>query len=211
MFILLCGKPGTGTRAVCSRLVHYFSYRSTACYEYDYLSPLRDIEDASGIVLSRYLGIEEIENLTEESLAAHLYTWGSSLLAPVAKKQVDLVTARWDELKLHYIVVIHGISPSVCTDFDPAFKVQLRCDETVRKARILAEGANPRRESRLDLSFDDYAVCDIFDLVVDTGVVSPDEAATLIGESLHDKMLSPFKGTKDKDTFKHPTDNGSST
>ena len=57
----------------------------------------------------------------------------------------------------------------------------------------------------------EFRLGEIFDLVVDTGVVSPDEAATLIGESLHDKMLSPFKGTKDKDTFKHTTDNGSST
>jgi len=200
MYLLLCGKPGAGVQPISTRLIQYFSYRSTACYEYNYLTPLKDIEEAASIVLSRYMGIEEIENLTGGSLSNHLYSWGGDLLARVAQKQVAQVTARWDELKLHYIAILHGIPPIDVLDFEPAFKVLLKC----------ADNASPRRESCLGPSFDDYAVGDIFDLVVDTSVVSPDEAATLIGESLHDKMLSPFKGTKDKDIL-DTTVNGSST
>lgn len=199
MYLLLCGRHGTGKRSVSHELIKYFSYRYTACYMYNFMSPLEDIEGAADIVVSQNLSREEIRGATDGDLASHLYSWGKKLLGPLALKQIGVIIERWEVLKLHHITVVRGVPPAEVSLFGPAFKVLLTCNEEDAKARIENVQEIPRKGGHpLEIDFDDCAVCDIFDLVVDTSAVSRSEAATLIGESLHDKMLSPFKGTKDR-------------
>lgn len=213
MFLLVCGKTGSGKRIVSSELIKYFGYRGVACYEYDYQSPLDDIEEAAGVILSRYLTPEEIEDNTSEPLSMHLRIWASDVLFLLATRQIKQVTARWDDVKLHYIAIVRGMDPRETYDFSPAFKVLLTCTDKVRETRLQARGEDPSRGGHLDLGLDDYAVSDIFDLVVDTSVLGPDEVAALIGESLHDKMMSPFKGSDCTNAAEitEKTDNGSPT
>ena len=120
------------------------------------------------------------------------------LLPSYADAEISKVIKRWDELKMFHITVIHGIVKQAQLDRYPAaFKVLLTCDVDERNRRTTATGGSSAFCLRdynypIEAGFNDCAVSDIFDLVVDTGITTPDKAANLIGECLHKKL---FGGT----------------
>lgn len=196
MFISISGKQGSGKSAVAEELRNFFTYRGNACYVYDYLSPLRDLWESIYIVglqhgLERPLGVQED---VDPSLQGAIYDWSEGLyfLTNAADKHVRDAISRWDELNLIYMAILDGpVKPAHLYPFSP-YGVYLQCDTATRERRVGL--MSWRGEGHpLEAGFNDCAVSDIFDLVVDTNEPSPKEIADLIGNKFLDKLKSVFK------------------
>lgn len=189
MNILICGKQASGKTAVTKALQGYFSYRGTASFIYDYLHPLNELHDVIYVVGKQY-GMPE--TFKDNALMGCLYNWNPYLCLIAAVKSINEATERWKELNMFYVAVVDGvIEPKTLPTF-PGFKVYLDCPKEDRMKR-LEDPATSRGESHpLESGFNDCAVCDIFDLVVDTSKHSPEEVANLIGTQFLDKMKSVF-------------------
>lgn len=203
MYILLCGKQGSGKRETTTKLRTYFGYRGQACYAYDYLQPVYQMHDAVYIVGKQY-GLNRTEP-TDFDLISHLVEWGNNNSsdwggwARCAKDHVDGITKRWDDLKMFYVAIIQGLPFAENLKMFPnSYKVLLKCDRDVRHTRVTNISRTWMRENHpIEVGFDDCAVSDIFDLVVDTESKNPDEVAKEIGNNFHDKLLSGLEKTKD--------------
>lgn len=189
MNILICGKQASGKTAVTKALQDYYSYRGSACFTYDYLRPLNELQDVIYVVGKEY-GLSDTGGDT--ALMGCLYNWNPYLCLVAAVKNINEATERWKELDLFYITVVDGIVERETLATFPGMKVYLDCPKDDRMKR-LGDPSKHRGEGHpLESGFNDCAVCDIFDLVVDTNKHSPEEVANLIGTEFLDKMKTVF-------------------
>jgi len=206
MYVLICGKQGSGKSAVTEKLRDYFTYRGTACYSYDYLTPVYDVIEAVKIALSQhYISPKDI---ADSVLLERVFDWFPACWKDIVIAKTNDTTARWDELGMHYVAIIDGApSLDVIDLFERkgAFKVYLDCPIDIRNER----SNNIREESHpLEAGFNDCAVSNIFDLVVDTSKSSPEEVANLIGTEFQNKLKKAFTQTNTI-TEADPSSNGS--
>jgi len=193
MIITLSGARGVGKYTTSEALKKYFGYRGTACYCHDFWGVIKQIHDAVMIV-ARPLDLDNeffIYHGRDQNLLEFFYHWSSSW-GKVARKEVSKITARWEELRVHYIAIVSGAAtPEDLAPFEDAFRVQLVASEQTlkdRRAPITGEA-----DHIINCGFNDCAVSDIFDLVVDTNGKTPDDVAALIGTAFQDKIDSAFK------------------
>ena len=176
MFLLIYG--GDGDR-LSEELRNYYTYRATACYEYDFMGRIDDMVETLGI----HLGSANMTASLSMRLKRAIYRETKDILIREARADINLVTARWDELNLHHIVIIRNIPQDMNLALFPSYKIFMM-----------------KEESHFENSdLHDCAVSNNFDLVVDTLTHDPREVAALIGESLHRKMISAFTKPQDND------------
>ena len=192
MIILISGESDAAAKCA-ERLRNHMSYRGMACITYDFEEPAHQMHDGAMIALQTYGAIIDlpIKDVFAEPrcdrLEGFIKVWLERRvpLREIAQARIESMTARWKELKMLYVVIIHGdMIKKDIGRFKASYSVRLNCSEL---------------ESCPELGhFDDCAVSDIFDLVVDTNKMSFDEAATLIGESFNDKIVSMLHKTTDE-------------
>jgi len=172
MRIAVCGESEEIKKAI----MQYYGYRGTACYFYNYISPIEDLSEACRVVLSGYeLELYHCEDMVIKR--AFIEAFGMDLKA-IADREIDKVTMLWQELKMHHITVLWNVAPEHMHAIECDYKVLITYDEKCRP---------------LGYMFNDCAVGDIFHKVVDTSKHSPEEVATLIGAGLHDKMMTALR------------------
>jgi len=195
MYIILCGRQGSGKTTVAEALKAYYSYRGTACFAYDFMQPVQEVHDAAFIALQRYGMPHPPEDLYSRLPYQYIYSWLEMLLPTYANAELTKVIQRWDDLKMYHIAVVHGMTkPAQLEKYLTGFKVLLTCNVDERNRRITTAGGSSAFCLRdynhpIEAGFDDCAVSDIFDLVVDTGMMTPDKVASHIGECLHKKLF----------------------
>lgn len=194
MIITLSGARGVGKYTTSEALKKYFGYRGTACYCHDFWGVIKQIHDAVMIV-ARPLDLDNeffIYHGRDQALMDYFYNWHHWIWGGVARKEVAKITARWEELRVHYIAIVVGAAtPGDLASFKDAFRVQLVASEQTlkdRRAPITGEA-----DHIINCGFNDCAVSDIFDLVVDTNGKTPDDVAAYIGTAFQDKIDSAFK------------------
>jgi hypothetical protein len=188
MFILLTG-DASGLHAEALR--NYFSYRGTACITCDLETPVQQVHYAAKMALQPYRGdidpaAEALEN-SKQSLA-ELRSWIEKVtpLHVIANAHIKKLVQTWDELKMYYVVIVHGNMNKLDMEaFPQSLKVLINNGEIPGSAGCSTVSS-------------DCAGCDIFDLVVDTSVSKPNEAASTIGESLHSKIMSALDNSSRK-------------
>lgn len=191
MNILICGKQASGKSRITEKLRDYFTYRGTACYTYDYMTPITNIIESMQIV-----GPESLQY--GATLQGILYKWGVLGWKTACVDTVAEATSRWRELGLHFIAIIDGAPKEMIRAYKDggAFAVYLNCPDEVRHNRLEGFDGSARGEGHpIEVGFNDCAVSDIFDLVVDTSEHSPEEVASLIGTEFQNKINDAFKKT----------------
>jgi hypothetical protein len=176
MFLLIYGRGG---EKLSEELKAYYSYRGTACYEYDFMSNLDDMVETLGI----HLGSESMTPELLSRLRGSIYDATKAIIVKNVTDSVQSVTARWEELNLHFTAVIRNIQPDADLGLFPSYKIFMMEEESHFESSDLHA----------------CAVSNNFDLVVDTLTHDPREVAALIGESLHRKMMSAFTKPQDGD------------
>ena len=180
MFILLTG-DADGLHAEALR--NYFSYRGTACLIYDFEAPVQQVHYAARMALQPYRGdLELAADVLENSKQsfAELRSWieKSTPLHVIANVHIKKLVQTWDALKRYYVVIVYGNMNKLDMEaFPQSLKVLINNGEISGLAGCSTVSS-------------DCAGCDIFDLVVDTSMSKPNEAASTIGESLHSKIMS---------------------
>lgn len=179
MFLLIYGAGG---EKLSEELKSYYTYRGTACYEYDFMSTLDDMVETLGI----HLGSENMTPELSTRLRKSIY---DAAKTPIIKSVVDSVkgvTSRWESLSLHFTAVVRNIPQGVNLGMFPSYKI------------FMVEEESHFENSDLHAC----AVSNNFDMAVDNLTHDPREVATLIGESLHRKMMSAFTKPQDGDKTK---------
>lgn len=197
MLITLCGPRGSGKYTTAEALKKYFGYRGMPCYCYDYWTPLNHMYDALAMAMQSY-------DLTLPRTWRNYKDRDTTLqdaiyrLIPVSdwqrivKEEITKVTQRWEELKVHYVIVLYGVpTPDELHRFNDAFRVWLNIPATELSQRV--EVILEENSHIINQGFHDCAVSDIFDLVVDTSKSTPDEVASQIGTTFQEKISSVFK------------------
>lgn len=202
MHILVCGKPGSGKTEITNQLRQHFTFRGHACYALDYMAPIYQVYHAVYLVAKQY---DIDQPVLDQDLISHIMRWGDSNLqgwswSQCVKNQMSKITQRWEELKMFYVGIIKGVPyPQDLSLFPGSFKVYLDCSQEVRKERLKAINKPFAGDGHpTEIGFNDCAVCDIFNLVVDTKNKTPSEVTEIITHSFHDKLHAGFK--EDKDT-----------
>lgn len=210
MIITISGGQGSGKTAVTEHLRDYFTYRGMACYVYDFLRPLREMCDALYIVGDQYGLVRPFNNpdLVDAGMQGCLYSMDSAFLGRAAVNEIMEATARWNELKMLYVAIVDGpVSSSDLNLFD-SYRVCLNCNKEIRQNRIVArsdESVILSEDHPLEAGFNDCAVSNIFDLVVDTNEPSPKETADLIGNKFLDKLNDFIKRDKTAKSLEYQT------
>lgn len=195
MYLLLCGDSDL-CEEVSKELLSYFNYRGNPCYTYNYLTPLKEISESAAIAANHYLGKlpsfdQENERKTLERI---LDSWAEGYLSEAAREHLEDISRRWNELNMFNIILIHGFKVHHILDFPQRYTVYVVREESRPLAHTLF----------------DCAECDVFDQIVDLNERSPQEAANLIGDSLHRKMNSVFDKVQTHTLDDTPHVNGSS-
>jgi hypothetical protein len=164
MFLFIYGKHDD----VCEELKSYYNFRATAYYEWDYMNLLDSMVESVGIVLEDNAN-DELMGRIKSALLRETY----EVLAKSSIRQLRKVTARWDELNMHFIGVVKNIPEFVMLDAEPSYKVLLKNKESYPPGRAL----------------NDCAVSNNYDQVIETIDKDPKEVAALIGDSLHRKFI----------------------
>lgn len=186
--VIICGAASQDLR---EELIRYYSYRGKACYSYDYLTLLRTMYDNMETLLQNE-GFTVYDDDKPRRLCA-LYDMFSCYLVRTTQAAVKENTGRWQDLKMDFMTLIWGVPTEEdlktlsCADIVPTFRVLLRSDGS----RVATEG-HP-----LEVGFNDCAVSDIFDIVVDTDELTPEEMANLIGDKLHDKLMTRLQNIEE--------------
>lgn len=184
MFLLIYGDPES-CKEVAAQLQTYFSYRGTVNYLYDYLTPLKEISESAAIAASHYLG--KIQGFNEDKAAFEiercLRDWSKEFLTPAAHEHLSDLSQRWRDLKAFYTLIIWNVTEEALKEFSPSYTVRIKKESHPLVREII-----------------DCAECVIFDKVIDLNDLSPQEAADLIGESLHHKIMSAFSKPLDNNS-----------
>ena len=185
MLILI---TGDGAKE-CSELIrNRLSYIGHPVISYDFEEPCNNLHDGAMLALLQYKDIIDVpvknifDDPRDEQFVWKIKTWlemNNISLQTIAKARVRKLTERWEELGMIYTVIIHGnIGQKDIEGFPESYKVFLDCS---------------KKESRPEsVHFNDCAVSNIFDQVVDTNKMTTEEAATLISTSYTDKIKSSF-------------------
>lgn len=185
MLILI---TGDGARECAEGVRNRLSYIGHPVINYDFEEPCAHLHDAAMLALQQYKDIVDlpVKNVFDgprnEQFVWRIKTWlelSNISLQTIAKARVRKLTERWDELGMLYTVIIHGnIGQPDIEGFPDSYRVFLDCRN---------------KEHCLEyVHFNDCAVSNIFDQVVDTNKVTTEEAATLISTAYTDKIKSSF-------------------
>ena len=174
MRIAICG---TGSDIPVKELQKYYGYRGTACYCYDYLALITRLVDTCEVVLSQ--DDIQLDAISKVELRGPFMDVAEDHLPRIADTTINKVTRQWLDLKMHHVTILYNVPESHAQKVDSDFRVFASYDE--KKCRTLGSG------------FDDCAVSRIFHVVVDLNKHVPEEAASLIGDGLHDKMITAIK------------------
>lgn len=173
----------------CSEILrNRLSYIGHPVISYDFEEPCGNIHDAAMLALQQYKNIVDLpvknvfEGPRDGGFMWKVKTWmelSNISLQTIAKARVRKLTERWDELGMLYTVIIYGnIGQTDIEGFPDSYRVFLDCS---------------KKENCLEyVHFNDCAVSNIFDQVVDTNKVTTEEAANLICTSYTDKIKSSF-------------------
>jgi hypothetical protein len=193
MEIILCGQHGCGAPTVALELRDYFAYRGVACYIQDYLEPLHEAVEGVAMAMAHY-GIDLFKGGHEKYLLGSLYQLlgSSNGWDKVCQDTYNKHTISWENVTLLYAgVIFNAPSPTLLDKYPGAFKVYLEQSKENRLKNTVPELF--RDESHpLEVGFNDCAVSDIFDLVVDTNESSSKDVANLIGNMFLDKIKTSF-------------------
>jgi hypothetical protein len=172
------------------KLKGYLSYRSMPVYCYDLMSPVELMCEAVNSIAHHNYGMLSWDTV---ELFNSIFKWKQTTWSTLARDEIKRVTARWNELNIVYTTIVARV-PSAADfwEFPNSFKVLLKCDRDIRKLRVDGRLWS-LDESHPAVSFNDCAVSDIFDYVVDTGLKGPDEVANLIGAEFLGKISTTFK------------------
>lgn len=195
MYLVLAGD--IITKEYAEEIRKYYSYRGTACVTIDFEEVLGQLHDSVILTLANYiknfapavrmpLQANVFDDPKDLSLLKVLRDWVESKVeySGFSRARADKTSERWRELNMHHILIIYGnMNEADVRKFPDSYRVYLKGKE-----------GHP-----LLSHFDDCAVGNIFDLVVDTGKIQKEAVADLVGTSLHHKLLSSI--TRDKD---HP-------
>lgn len=188
MRLVICGKF---TQEIKDAVQKYYAFRGTACYFYDYTNLLDSLNDAIQTVFDFNNITVDDDNLIHIRKA--LYDCCKDILPKHADSTIYEITEQWLKLNLHHITVIWGVpSPQDLKLFESHFKVLLQRDVEEKHVGHIFKKCHP-----LEVGFNDCAVSNIFDYVVDTNKLSPEEVANLIGAALHDKTMTAFNKAPD--------------
>lgn len=174
------------TKEYAEALRNFMSSRGMTCYSYDFEEPVRQMHDSVLLALQQYDVLPERDVFSgpiDRALASNLRSWltydAFIPLSTFAEKRLDPITARWDELNIIYYTIIYGDLSLHNLSWRPdSYKILLKGE------------SRPVRDD-----FNDCAISNIFDQVVDTNKVTPEEAANLIAALLRDKMNTVFSKT----------------
>jgi hypothetical protein len=188
MLILLTG-DADGLHAEALR--NYFSYRGTACIAYDFEAPVQHVHYAAMMALQPYKEcMDAMFHSLEDSQRslADLRSWIEKTipLHVIANAHIKNLVQTWDELKMYYVVIIHGNMTKLDMEAFP------------QSLKVLINDGEISESTGCSMVSSDCAGCDIFDLVVDTSMSKPNEAASTIGESLHSKIMSALDNSSRK-------------
>ena len=185
MLILI---TGDGARECAEGVRNRLSYIGHPVISYNFEEPCDSLHDAAMLALQQYKTMVDLpvknvfEGPRDESFVWKVKTWleaSGISLQTIAKARVRKLTERWEELGMLYTVIIYGnIGQQDIEVFPDSYRVFLGCRN---------------KEHCLEyVHFNDCAVSNIFDQVVDTNKVTPEEAATLISTSYTDKIKTSF-------------------
>lgn len=185
MLILITGE---GAKSCSEGVRNRLSYIGHPVISYDFEEPCENLHDAAMLALQQYKDIAElpVKNIfdgpKDDLFMWKVRTWLESSGIPLsllAKGRIKALTSRWEELGMIYTIIVYGnIGRTDLEEFPDSYKVLLDCS---------------KKESRPEtVHFNDCAVSNIFDQVVDTSKVTPEEAAVLISTSYTDKIKSSF-------------------
>jgi hypothetical protein len=185
MLILI---TGDGAKACAEGVRNRLSYIGHPVINYDFEEPCGNLHDAAMLALQQYkdIAVLPVKNIfdgpRDDSFMWKVSTWLEASGIPLsllAKGRIKELTARWEELGMLYTVIVYGnIGQKDIEEFPDAYKVFL---DGSKKEYYLAT-----------VHFNDCAVSNIFDQVVDTSKATPEEAVTLISTSYTDKIKSSF-------------------
>jgi type IV secretory pathway VirB6-like protein len=186
MRLVICGDF---TQEIKDAVQKYYAFRGTACYFYDYTTLLDSLDDALKTVFDfNDIKVSEVNLL---HIRKALYDCCKDILPKHADKTIYEITEQWINLNMHHITVIWGVpSPQDLSLFESHYRVLLQGED--KHVGHIFNKCHP-----LEVGFNDCAVSNIFDQVVDTIKHSPEEVATLIGAALHDKMMTVFNRVPD--------------
>lgn len=175
MFITLSGSTREYRDSVAEALRDHFAYRGVAVYIYDLLTPVDDMVLSSSIAAeSHNISFPKdrmMSLILQEGRKESEGFWGKA-----AVSYSKTITSNWDSLNMFYVAVISSIM----------FKEDLKQFDVSLKV-YLADKSCAREDE-----FNDCAVSDIFDYVVDTNEQTPSGIANLIGEQVANRVSKAF-------------------
>jgi len=179
------------TKEIAEEIRKYFSYRGTACLIVDFEEAINQMHDSVAISYQQYCGLASLpvvgdvfSDPRDQELVALLRGWleKSVSLCGLAKGRLGVVTKRWVDLSMYHVAVVYGtMTPEDVESFPESYRVYVNSQE-----------GHPLRTH-----FNDCAVSNIFDLVVDTSKMRKEEMADLVGSSLNLKLLSALSKGKE--------------
>jgi len=175
MFITLSGSTREFRDSVAEALRDHFAYRGVAVYIYDLLTPVDDMVLSSSIAAeSHNINFSKdrmMSLILQEGRKESEGFWGRA-----AMSYSKTITDKWDSLNMFYIAIMSSVMfKEDLNQFDVSFKVYLSDKSCAREDE-----------------FNDCAVSNIFDYVVDTNEQTPSGIANLIGERVASKISKAF-------------------
>ena len=196
MHIILSGKHGSPVEAVGEALKAKWGALGTAVYIYNAKGPARLICNAAKTVGQQFAAIPENADL-DLFLEQAILDWGREqdvqFWGKIAKRQVDLVTGRWEEMGLFHVTVIQELCFREDFELFPrAYRVYLLPPDGYEPHMIHGHHAS---ETALDQWVEDSrkAKYPVFDEIVKPHKASPTDIAEFIFEGFNERFKSGFR------------------
>lgn len=196
MHILLSGKYASPVGLVAEELKKKWGTLGTAVYCHDAKAPVLLMRDALHSVAQQF-GYNPAEPDPDLFMQQALLDWGRERdlqwWGKLAKRRVDEVTGRWEELGLFHVTVVHNLCFKEDYELFPrAYRVYLLPETSFVPHMIHGHHGS---ETALDQWVLDYRTdkFPVFDLVMSADEGSPEEIAKVIFDGFNERFKSGFR------------------